>query len=586
VTSGYIRPKKERIIKVSDYISSFLQAQGIPYVFVVVGGMVTHLVDSIHREGKIRLVDNHHEQAASFAADAVGRITGIPGVALATSGPGATNLLTGIGSCYFDSSPAVFITGQVNLNEQKGARPVRQLGFQETDIVAMASPITKAAWRVSAPEEVPGLLIEAFTLATSGRPGPVLIDIPMDVQRGQISVETPVEVPLSIDPVSENIVVDKLMDDLCLAQRPLLLAGGGINTAQAVDQFRTFVNRIGVPVVHSLMAVDVLPYAHPLRIGMIGTYGNRWANMAVGLSDFLLVIGSRLDIRQTGSDTTAFKGNRIIHHVDCDVAEINNRVTGCQATMAHLRPFFTAAIQASTVHKFPIWADWLCELDHLRRKWPDTSEFYGARGINPNDFMHRLSKASQAAAAFVVDVGNHQMWAAQSLELGSNQRFITSGGMGAMGFALPASIGVTLASSNQPVVMIAGDGGFQLNIQEMETIASNQLPVKMIVLNNKCYGMVRQFQQSYFEERYPSTYWGYTTPDFARVAQAYGISASSVDSNTDVDGALHRLWSTPEEPILLQVMLDPFTNLYPKIAFGRPITEMEPYAKPIDMEGT
>lgn len=573
-------------MKISDYIADFLYTQGVCYVFVVVGGMITHLVDSIYRQGKIRLIDTHHEQAATFAADAVGRITGVPGVAMATSGPGATNLLTGIGGCYFDSSPAVFITGQVNRDEQKGSRLVRQLGFQETDIVSMAKLITKASWQASSPNEVPDLLAKAFSLATSGRPGPVLVDIPMDVQRANISVERPIRVSSPTECVLEQGAVDKLLDELHHAKHPLVLAGGGIRAAQAVDLFRTFVERVRVPVVNSLMAVDVLPYTHPLRVGMIGTYGNRWANMAIGLCDFLLVIGSRLDIRQTGSDVKAFKGDRIIYHVDWEASEINNRVKGCQPILAHIPTFLSVAIQASNHHVLPDWSEWLLELANLRRKWADTAELQGAQGLNPNEFIHQLAVASKIAAAFVVDVGQHQMWAAQSLELESDQRFITSGGMGAMGFALPASMGATLAYSNQPVVMIAGDGGFQLNIQDLQTVVSNALPIKMVILNNKCYGMVRQFQQSYFEERYPSTYWGYTAPDFSRVAQAYGISAFTLESMSETEGALHRLWQSPNEPVLLQVMLNPLTNVYPKIAFGLPITEMEPFAKPIDMEGT
>ena len=573
-------------MKVSDYIASFLSAQGVEYIFEVAGGMTTHTIDSIYKQGKIRLISTHHEQAAAFAADAMGRITGIPGVAMATSGPGATNLLTGIGSCYFDSSPAVFITGQVNRNEQKGSRNIRQLGFQEADIVSMAIPVTKAARQVTLPEDIPDSLAEAFILACSGRPGPVLLDIPMDIQRSQISVDPPDRVSFSTDCIIEKGVIEELLDQLTLAKHPLILAGGGIRSSQSIDLFRTFIERVKIPVVNSLMAVDVLPYKHSLRVGMIGTYGNRWANTAIGLSDFLLVLGSRLDIRQTGSDTQAFKGDRIIYHVDCDPNEINNRITGCKAILCDLHEFLAKAIQASNCQEFPERSDWLLKLSDLKHNWPDTAELRDIQGINPNKFIHQLSASSYLATAFVADVGQNQMWAAQSLELMPDQRFVTSGGMGSMGFALPASMGVTLACSNKPVVVIAGDGGFQMNIQELQTVASNKLPLKMVVLNNKCYGMVRQFQQSYFEERYQSTYWGYTAPDFEQVAKAYGILAFTVESESDIESALCKLWQNPEEPVLMQVMIDPFTNIYPKIAFGRPITDMEPFVKPIDMKGT
>jgi acetolactate synthase-1/2/3 large subunit len=573
-------------VKLTDYIGEFLHAQGVRQVFEVIGGMITHLVDSLHRQGKIRIISVHHEQAAAFAAEGSARISGIPGVALATSGPGATNLLTGIGSCYFDSSPAVFITGQVNRHEQRRDRPVRQLGFQETDIVAMAAPITKAAWRVESPDEVPLLLAEAFRLALSGRPGPVLIDIPMDVQRAQISAEVPGRIsPPAGDP-PQQAVIDDVLAALRRAQRPLILAGNGIRIAQAADLLRSFAMRVQVPVVNSLLAVDALPATDPLRVGTIGSYGNRWANLAIGRADLLLVLGSRLDVRQTGSETAAFKGSRIIYHVDCDAGEVNNRVTGCVAIVSGLRAFLQPAFERCAQETFPPHAEWREEIAALKRTWLDTAELANVPGINPNDFLHRLSAASGAAAAFVSDVGQHQMWAAQSLDLGSEQRFLTSGGMGAMGFGLPAAVGTALACPNRPVVMIAGDGGFQLNIQELQTVARNRLPIKMVILNNRCHGMVRQFQQSYFGERYQSTYWGYSAPDFARVAQAYGIAGHTVETVDALDAAIRWLWAEPAAPALLQVMIDTFANAYPKIAFGRPITEMEPLAKPVEMEGT
>ncbi len=246
-------------MKASDYIARHLASRGVSHVFELVGGMTTHMIDSIDRLGASRIVTVRHEQAASFAADAYGRITGIPGVALATSGPGAVNLLTGMGGCHFDSSPAVFLTGQVNRDEQKGDRAIRQLGFQETDVVAMAAPITKAAWRVERPEDVPSMLDRAFALAVEGRPGPVLVDIPMDVQRAEIDVAAPVpSSPRRPGPVDPGDVAE-MLDRLAVAERPLILAGGGVRASGAIAAFRAFARRARVPVVHSLMAVDVLP---------------------------------------------------------------------------------------------------------------------------------------------------------------------------------------------------------------------------------------------------------------------------------------------------------------------------------------
>jgi acetolactate synthase-1/2/3 large subunit len=571
-------------MRVADFVADYLHRQGVAYVYEVIGGMITRLVDSIHQQGHIQLISVHHEQAAAFAADAMGRLAGIPGVAMATSGPGAINLLTGIGNCYFDSVPAIFITGQVNRNEQKGNRPTRQLGFQETDIVAMARPITKAAWQITHPAQVHCSLQQAFRLATSGRPGPVLLDIPMDVQGSEMDPAGPVPPTVERFPALPEGTSDEVLNALSLADRPLLLVGGGIRSARAISPLRQLVDVVGVPVVNSLLAVDALPYQHPLRVGLIGTYGNRWANLAVGRSDLILVLGSRLDIRQTGAAVSAFQAGRVVYQVDIDEGEINNRLQGCRPVVAHLCPFLTTLGEAASKTRWQDRTDWISEIQGLRTQWPDTSEIQG-EGINPNAFMHELSRVARLASAYVVDVGNHQMWAAQSLELDDHQRFITSGGMGAMGYALPAAIGASLATG-MPVVMIAGDGGMQLNIQELETVFHHHLPVKMVVLNNQSLGMVRQFQQSYFQGRYPGTVWGYSAPDFAQVAHAYRIESLTVSDARSLPAALEKMWAKPEEPFLLQIFVDISTNAYPKIAFGHPMTEMEPFTQPLAMEGT
>jgi len=574
-------------MKVKDYIARFLAEQGVPCVFELPGGMSAHFIDSLCQQGRVRIVSVHHEQSAAFAADAVGRLTGVPGVAFATSGPGATNLLTGIGSCYFDSSPAVFITGQVNRGELKGDRAIRQLGFQETDIVSMARPITKAAWQVRTPEEVPQLLRQAFAIATAGRPGPVLLDIPMDVQSLEVSdAEADAPDVAGLDDTIDEAVLRELFARLGQARRPLVLVGGGVRAARATDPLRAFIKKLRIPVVNSLMAVDVIPHGDPLRVGMIGTYGNRWANLAIGRSDFMLVLGSRLDIRQTGADTKSFKSDRVIFHVDCEAGEVNNRVPGCQAVVADLSGFLKAAASYARNSAFEERAEWLEEIADLRRTWPDTRELLDISGINPNTLMHQLSAASSRAAAYVVDVGLHQMWAAQSLDLNADQQFLTSGGMGAMGFALPATIGAAMVVAPRPVVVVAGDSGFQLNIQELQTIVRNQLPVKIVVMNNRSQGMIRQFQQTYFDQRYQSSVWGYSTPDFARVAEAYGIAGRTLEDESETEEALRWFWQEPSEPALLQVMIDTNANAYPKIAFGKPLTEMEPFASPVGLEST
>jgi acetolactate synthase I/II/III large subunit len=568
----------------SDWIAEFLAAQHVDSVYEVIGGMIAHLLDSLHRAGEVRIVSCHHEQGAGFAAEGHARMTGVPGVALGTSGPGALNLLTALGSCHFDSTPAVFITGQVNRSERKHDRPIRQLGFQETDVVAMAHPIAKAAWRIETAEELPRRLQDAFALARGGRPGPVLVDIPLDLQHADIDAPIPTDAAqLDQEPAIEEALLDRILTDLEQAERPLILAGGGLRAARAVAGLRHLSGVLGVPVVHSLMGVDALPYEHPLRVGLIGTYGNRWANIALARCDALLVLGSRLDIRQTGADTHAFTAGRVIHHVDCDPGEVNNRLSGCHALIAQLPSAIAALAEAAHERGEMHHEAWRAEIAQLARRWPDTAELAGIDGINPNLLMHQLSEDS-SVLAYVADVGQHQMWAAQSLRLESHQRFLTSGGMGAMGSGLPMAIGAALAGGG-PVVLVAGDGGFQLNIQELQTVARNGLPVKMAILNNNCHGMVRQFQESYFEGRYQSTLWGYSAPAFAAVASAYGIPARRVSDPAALGVALTEMWAT-EGPYLLDIAIDIHANAYPKIAFGHPISEMEPFATPKTMEAT
>jgi acetolactate synthase-1/2/3 large subunit len=575
-------------MKVSDYIANFLAVQGVTHVFELSGGMITHILDSVYLLGKTQIISMHHEQAAAFAADALGRITGIPGIALTTSGPGASNLLTGIASCYFDSSPAVFITGQVNTNETKGNRKIRQLGFQETDIISMAHPITKACFSVSTPDSIVNILYQSFQIATSGRPGPVLIDIPMNIQRMEINVEDTESVGINPETTiqMEESVLQSLEQDIIASKSPLILAGRGICASFTRKELNTFSLLTNIPVVTSLLGMDCIEYNNPLRVGFIGSYGNRWANLSLGECDLLIVLGSRLDIRQTGADTVGFKGDKKIYHIDCELTEINNRIKDCTPIHTDVKTFLSQANKYFKIKKLDSKKNWIHKIEMLKRKWKDTDEIKDCKGINPNLFIHALSKKSQHAQGFIADVGNHQMWTAQSLELQKNQFFITSGGMGAMGFALPASIGASLAFNKLPVVAIIGDGSFQLNIQELQTIVRNKLPVKIVILNNSSLGMIRQFQDSYFNGRHQSTVWGYSAPNFEAISLAYGIDALTISTKEEIELGLAKLWENPSAPFLLQVMIDQTTNAYPKIAFGKPITEMEPYFIPTEIEGT
>lgn len=568
-------------MKASDLLAEHLVAHRVTRVFEMTGGMITHLLDSMHLHGGIEITSMHHEQAAGFAADAWARMTGVPGVALATSGPGAINLLNGIASCYFDSVPAVFITGQVNLEELSAGRPMRQLGFQETDIVGMAAPVTKGAWLVDDPAQLADAVDRAFEVALSGRPGPVLLDIPMDVQQAEVAAED-VHILGPERPEPDLAQVEKAVGALRSARSPLVLAGAGVRSSGAVAQLREFAAAAGVPVVTSLMGLDAIAYEDPMRVGLIGSYGNRWANLALGRSDVLLVVGSRLDIRQTSARTDLFGTGRTIIQVDIDEGEIGQRVRGVEGIRADARSFLEAMLDSWGAAPSLDSAAWLGTIAADRAAWPDTGELVGYPGINPSVVMHGLSPRTGYASAYTVDVGQNQMWSAQSLEIGPGQRFLTSGGLGSMGYALPAAIGAALATDGGPVVCLTGDGGMQVNLQELESVVRLGLPVKIVVVNNGCLGMVRQFQDDYFESRRQSTEWGYGAPDFVAVGEAFGLPAERVSEQGDLAAALDRFAADPEEARLLDIAVCGDSAVSPKVMFGRAVFDMEEPAGPVE----
>ena len=539
--------------------------------------MITYLLDALYRDGRVQIVSLRHEQSAAMAADVYGRLTGKPGVAMATSGPGAVNLLTGIAGAFFDSSPAVYITGQVNRNERRGTKAIRQQGFQETDIVAMAGAVTKGAWNVEDVAALPAMLDAAFRLSVEGRPGPVLLDIPMDVQRSEmgdapcVPVVPDAAIPLQKTPALSRQLVREVLTALADAQRPLILVGGGVRAAGACERFRSWLQRVGIPVVHSLMGVDVLPSANPLRVGLVGTNGNRWANKAMAEADAVLVLGSRLDVRQTGSATEDFLRQRIFH-VDCVEHQINNRIKRCVPVVADLLEFLVAAEAFANSRVWPDRREWSARINRWHQLRTDCEEL-GRIPMNPNLFVRELTNALPSARVIVTDVGQNQLWAAQSACIGEEQRFLTPGGLGAMGFALPAAISAAMASGE--TMLFAGDGGFQMNIQELQSVVHHALPLRMVVLNNQSLGMVRQFQNAYLGGRHQSTVWGYSAPDFMKVALAYGIPARTLSNTVEIPQAVE--WMREQKgPCLLQVLLEPTTELYPKVKFGSALSEMEP----------
>jgi acetolactate synthase-1/2/3 large subunit len=568
---------------IAQLFAKFLAEQNIKRVYLMSGGMITYLIDAIHELNNTRIVCVHHEQAAAFAAEAEGRLSDVPGVAIATSGPGATNLLTGIASCYFDSVPTVFITGQVGRNDYRRSAEVRQSGFQETNIVDIAKPITKYCVQAQSYSHAITSLEYAFKLARCGRPGPVLIDLPTDIQ---VLTEPDGDMPPSFDN-SHSVCISeqdpsivKLFSLLLSAKRPLVLIGGGVRTAHCNNLMQILLEALQIPAVCTLMGLDALSGNHPLRIGFIGVYGNRWANWALARADFLLVLGSRLDVRQTGMDIPKFLDNKTLYRVDCDEGELSGRIKANYSIAADLSDFLKVAqgfVTDNNISPLPT-EHWKATIRRVQSLSDDVTEI-DTNAINPNSFMRDLSVASPFAAAFISDVGNNQMWAAQSLRTREGQRILNSGGLGAMGYSLPAAIGAAF-STGRPVVSISGDGGLLVNIQELQTISRNRLPVKIVVLNNHVLGLVRGYQDKFFGGRVVATQWGYDAPNFVALARAFNIPAMCVEANDSVAMGLAELWRDPQSPYLLEVKIPHDMIVLPNMMFGNSLDEMYP---PIDL---
>ncbi len=570
-------------MKLSDYVIDFIAKQGVAHIFEFIGGAITHLIDSIHVRDDIHCISVHHEQSGAFAAEAYARINGRLGVAMATSGPGALNMVTGIGSCYFDSVPCLFITGQVNTYEYKFERPVRQIGFQETDIVSVVKPLTKYAEMVVDSRHIRYQLEKAVYLAQNGRPGPVLLDIPMNIQRAEIE-------PGDLESFyggdefkalgNTSVCDEKLLDEVVAimrgVERPVILVGGGVRTAGAVQDLRLFVEKTGIPVVCSLMGLDAVSHDTPLFFGMIGSYGNRFSNLTLANSDFLLIAGSRLDSRQTGTRPETFGRAAIKVHVDIDPDELNSSVKVDLPIHGDIKDFLARLNNKLTAYAKPDLSAWYRVIEEYRTKYPSSPAEAEGNTIDPNHFMEMLSRQSVKDDIISLDVGQNQMWAAQSFRLKDDQRMLTSGGMGAMGFALPAALGAAIAAPGRRAIVISGDGGIQVNIQDLETVAHHGLPVKIFVMNNSCLGMVRQFQDIYFGGRRQSTVIGYGCPDFCRVAEAYGIPSFRIKSSAEAEEIIG-LALEMEGPVLVDVTLELATSVNPKLVVNRPIEDMSPH---------
>ncbi|MET0116666.1 MAG: acetolactate synthase 2 catalytic subunit [Sedimenticola sp.] len=544
----------------ADYIIEKLKAEGIHTLFGYPGGCIMPLYDAMIDSG-IRHILCRHEQGAAFAANGYARATGRTGVCLATSGPGATNLITGIADAYMDSIPMVAITGQV---------PTGLIGsdaFQEIDMLGLSLPITKHSYLVETIEQLPGILDEAFVLASEGRPGPVLIDLPKDVQLQGLSESimpgksgAPQNTP---EPLPDD-AIEQAKTLMRGSEKPLIYAGGGVTHAGALEAFRHFAETCGIPAVCTLKGIGNLPAEHPLNLGMLGMHGSVAANNSVQECDLLIAIGARFDDRVTGKLEKFAPRARVIH-IDADAAEVGKlRAVEC-AIMSDL---------ATTLDALAIPLDiapWResCRLRNERDGFtanPDNGV------LNPARFLKALAKQAGDRAIISCDVGQHQMWVAQHYPFAEPRNHLTSGGLGAMGFGLPAAIGAAQGHPDRPVINIAGDGSFMMNLQEMATLTRYSIPVKMIIMDNSRLGMVRQQQTLCYDNRQTEVDLS-DNPDFAAIASSFGIRAERLEDPGKTVDAIDRLLAEPG-PALLHLTISASEDVWPMVKPGDANDEM------------
>src|SRR5436305_2790538 len=559
------------MLKGADIVLRCLRAEGADLVFGYPGGAIMPLYDALEGSG-VRHILTRHEQGAVFAAEGYARITGEVGVAIATSGPGATNLVTGIADAKMDSVPLVCITGQVR------SAMIGTDAFQEPDVFGLTLSLTKWSRLVRSIEEIPSAIAEGFYWAREGRPGPVVIDIPTDFLKAKAEFSGPAKFtpkPRPSDAKTEAKFADELIALLGKARRPVALIGAGAKLSGAIGELRSLLEELNIPAfatVHGLGAVD--PGA-PYYLGMVGMHGTRAANMALHETDLLLVFGARLDDRVTG-DPSRFAPNARIVHFEIDPAQLD-RVRQCElpiiGDLAKTIPAFHKRVKAAQLPNWAAWRAVACGEDRAE---------LDPRGLAQPTirFLDELFGRLPENSVVIADVGQHQMWAAQRYRSGSPRGFITSGGLGSMGFALPAAVGVQLSKPDATVLCVSGDGGFQMNIQELATVRRLNLPIKMVIVDNKYLGMVRQWQQLFYQRNYAETDLS-DNPDFVEIAKAYRINAAGLSEDamreypvTDVTGDALERFLKSSEPELLVFDCAPEANVYPMVPAGAALSEM------------
>lgn len=543
-----------------------LEAEGVDTIFGYPGGAIMPVYDALVGS-RLRHILVRHEQAAALAADGYARATGKVGVCMATSGPGATNLVTGIANAYMDSVPIVAITGQV------ATTLLGTDAFQEVDIFGISMPVVKHSFLVRSVAELAETIHEAFHIARSGRPGPVLIDLPKDVACASLSSDAGAghglrsatgPIPSAVLPRPDARHLHIARDLIKSSRKPLVYAGGGIRIADAARELRAFVEATRIPVVMTLQGLGSVPAEHDLALGMLGMHGTKAANLAVQSCDLLICIGARFDDRVTGKLAEFAPHARVIH-MDADPAEVSKlRAADCPL-LGDIK------VMLNFLHETPEideWTNWcLSNKAEFAPRYDAPGE-----GVYAPKFIRSLSERAPGDTYITCDVGQHQMWVAQHYQFSRPSQHLTSGGLGTMGFGLPSAIGVKLAYPQATVISVTGDGSFMMNVQELATLKRYSIPVKIVLFDNQALGMVRQWQELFFNERYSEVDLS-DNPDFVQVAEAFGIKAFRVDKNDDVESAIDRLLNS-DGPILLHVPIDPRANVWPLVPPGRSNSQM------------
>ncbi len=552
-----------------------LKLHGVDHIFGYPGGAILPIYDELYRweaAGKIQHILVRHEQAAAHAADAYARATGKVGVCFGTSGPGATNLVTGIATAHMDSIPMVIITGQV------GRAFIGSDAFQETDIFGITLPIVKHSYVVREPRDMGKILAEAFHIASSGRPGPVLIDIPKDVGLEEFDY-TPV-LPGSVKLVGyrptvkgNSRMINQALNLIRVARQPLLYVGGGAIAANAHQEILQLAELFQLPVTTTLMGKGVFNEHHPLALGMLGMHGTAYANFAVSECDLLIAVGARFDDRVTGKLDQFAKRAQVIH-IDIDPAEVGKNRTPEVPIVGDVKQVLLALLHRYTESDIPAEShqtkQWLAKIDQWRQDYPLVVPQY-PDVLSPQEVIVEVARQAPHAY-YTTDVGQHQMWAAQFLKNGPRQ-WISSAGLGTMGFGLPAAMGAKVALPGEQVICIAGDASIQMNIQELGTLAQYGINVKTVIINNRWLGMVRQWQEAFYEERYSSSDTEPGMPDFVKLAEAYGVMGMQISKREELEGAIATMLAT-DGPVILDVLVSREENCYPMVAPGKSNADM------------